>query len=166
MEINLAIRRLWCFFTKTCEVSYVDFYITASLYNAILASEKEVSKKSICHFFSQSPYMIPKRNIQVFEQGNKLFYLCIKFYDQVKRKAFKEKIQKNTEIFPFWIAFPDNFKGAPRWQQGYEQQYSKVFLDYWKSLSSDQQKLYMESYNCPIEWQDWLREYTQKKISN
>lgn len=164
MEINLAIRRLWCFFTKTCEVSYVDFYITASLYNAILATEKEVSKKSICHFFSQSPYTIPKRHIQVFEQGNKLFYLCIKFYDQVKRKTFKEKIQKNTEIFPFWIAFPDNFCGAPRWQQGYEQQYSKVFLDYWKSLSSDQQKLYMESYNCPIEWQDWLREYTQKNL--
>ena len=74
----------------------------------------------------------------------------------------KEKIQENTEIFPFWIVFPDNFCGAPRWQQGYEQQYSKLFLDYWKSLSSDQQKLYMESYNCPIEWQDWLREYTQK----
>ena len=164
MGISVAIRRLRRFFTKTCEVSYVDFYITASLYNAILASEKEVSKKSICHFFSQSPYMISKRHIQVFEQGNKLFYLCIKFYDQVKRKAFKEKIQKNTEIFPFWIAFPDNFKGAPRWQQGYEQQYSKVFLDYWKSLSSDQQKLYMESYNCPIEWQDWLREYTQKNL--
>lgn len=162
MGISVTIRRLWHFFTGAYEVSYVDFYITTSLYNAILASEKEVSKKSICHFFSQSPYTIPKRHIQVFEQGNKLFYLCIKFYDQVKRKVFKEKIQKNTEIFPFWIAFPDNFKGAPRWQQGYEQQYSKVFLDYWKSLSSDQQKLYMESYNCPIEWQDWLREYTQK----
>ena len=162
MGISVAIRRLWRFFTGAYEVSYVDFYITASLYNAILASEKEVSKKSICHFFSQSPYTIPKRHIKVFEQGNKLFYLCIKFYDQVKRKAFKEKIQKNTEIFPFWIVFPDNFCGAPRWQQGYEQQYSKVFLDYWKSRSSDQQKLYMESYNCPIEWQDWLREYTQK----
>ena len=164
MGISVAIRRLWRFFTGAYEVSYVDFYITASLYNAILATEKEVSKKSICHFFSQSPYTIPKRHIQVFEQGNKLFYLCIKFYDQVKRKAFKEKIQKNTEIFPFWIVFPDNFCGAPRWQQGYEQQYSKVFLDYWKSLSSDQQKLYMESYNCPIEWQDWLREYTQKNL--
>lgn len=164
MGISVAIRRLWRFFTGAYEVSYVDFYITASLYNAILATEKEVSKKTICHFFSLTPYMIPKRHIQVFEQGNKLFYLCIKFYDQVKRKTFKEKIQKNTEIFPFWIAFPDNFCGAPRWQQGYEQQYSKVFLDYWKSLSSDQQKLYMESYNCPIEWQDWLREYTQKNL--
>lgn len=164
MGISVAIRRLWRFFTGTREVSYVDFYLSASLYNAILASEKEVSKKSICHFFSQSPYTIPKRHIQVFEQGNKLFYLCIKFYDQVKRKTFKEKIQKNTEIFPFWIVFPDNFCGAPRWQQGYEQQYSKVFLDYWKSLSSDQQKQYMESYNCPIEWQEWLREYTQKSL--
>ena len=122
MGISVTIRRLWRFFTKTCEVSYVDFYITASLYNAILATEKEVSKKSICHFFSQSPYTIPKRHIKVFEQGNKLFYLCIKFYDQVKRKTFKEKIQENTEIFPFWIVFPDNFCGAPRWQQGYEQQ--------------------------------------------
>ena len=101
MGISVAIRRLWCFFTKTCEVSYVDFYITASLYNAILATEKEVSKKSICHFFSQSPYTIPKRHIQVFEQGNKLFYLCIKFYDQVKRKAFKEKYRKIQKYFPF-----------------------------------------------------------------
>lgn len=164
MGISVIMRGLWRFFTGTCEVSYVDFYITASLYNAILATEKEVSKKSICHFFSQSPYTIPKRHIKVFEQGNKLFYLCIKFYDQVKRKTFKEKIQENTEIFPFWIVFPDNFCGAPRWQQGYEQQYSKLFLDYWKSLSSDQQKLYMESYNCPIEWQEWLREYTQKNL--
>mgnify|MGYP000296266927 FL=1 len=78
-------------------------------------------------------------------------------------KLFKDEIKKYSELFPFWIVFPNNFYGAPRWNQGYQEQYRDVFLKYWNSLDKDDQQEYMNKYKCPLEWRDWLNEYENYK---
>ncbi len=159
-EIYLKIIGL---FEKNYPIYYYDLYIPVSLYNVILKNENEVNKKNIITFFSKEPFSIKKKNIHISKQADKLFYLSIGFYDEEKMKLFKDEIKKYSELFPFWIVFPNNFYGAPHWNQGYQEQYRDVFLKYWNSLDKDDQQEYMNKYKCPLEWRDWLNEYENYK---
>lgn len=154
--------KLKAFFTKTYTISYYDFYISASLYNIILETEKDVNKKTISYFFTKSPYLLKKKHIHIIQQADKLFYIYIKFCDENKKENFKEEIEIYKELFPFWVVFPNNFYGAPRWNQGYQQQYRDVFIKYWKTLDDDAQEKYINTYNCPTEWRNWFKEMKEK----
>ena len=150
---------------KKYRIFYYEFYISASLFDVIVETEKEINKKAIYHFFSRKPYFCDKKNISIIKQADKLFYLYIRFYDEEKMILFREEIEKYKEIFPFWVVFPNNFYGVPRWNQGYQQQYRDVFLKYWKTLSNKEQEEYMNKYNCPTEWCEWLGDYKKSLLN-
>ena len=150
---------------KKYRIFYYEFYISASLFDVIVETENEVNKKAIYYFFSRKPYFCDKKNISIIRQADKLFYLYIRFYDEEKMILFREEIEKYKEIFPFWVVFPNNFYGAPRWNQGYQEQYRDVFLKYWNTLSNKEQEEYMNKYNCPTEWCEWLGDYKKTLLN-
>jgi len=147
------------FFCKTYPIFGYDFFIPVALYKRIEATEGEVSPKSIRHFFSKAPYSLSKGQLQITQEADKLFFVQIAFYEENKRETFKKEIEEYKEVFPFWIVFPHSFYGSPRWNQGYEQHYRDTFLEYWHSLSIEEQEKYMDTYHCPDDWRLWLKEY-------
>ena len=149
------------FFCKTYPLFGYDFFIPVALYKRIEAAEGEVSLKSIRHFFSKVPYSLSKRQLQITQEADKLFFVQIAFYEEDKRETFKKEMECYKEVFPFWIVFPYSFHGAPRWNQGNQEHYRDTFLNYWLSLSIEEQEKYMDKYHCPEDWRIWLKEYRQ-----
>lgn len=149
------------FFCKTYPVFGYEFFIPVALYKRIEAVEGEVSPKSIRYFFSKTPYFLSKGQLQIIQEADKLFFVQIAFYEEGKREHFQKEMEDYKEVFPFWTVFPHNFYGAPRWNQGYEQHYRDTFLEYWHSLSSEEQEKYMDKYHCPEDWRLWLKDYRQ-----
>ena len=147
------------FFCKTYPFFGYDFFIPVALYKRIEATEGEVSPKSIRYFLGKAPYSLSKGQIQITREANKLFFVQITFYEEDKREHFKKEIEEYKEVFPFWIVFPHSFYGASRWNQGYQEHYRDTFLEYWHSLSIEEQEKYMDTYHCPKDWRLWLKEY-------
>ena len=147
------------FFCKTYPIFGYEFFIPVALYKRIEAAEGEVSLKSIRHFFSKAPYSLSKGQLQITQEANKLFFVQIAFYEEDKRETFKKEIEGYKEVFPFWTVFPHSFYGAPRWNQGYQEHYTDTFLNYWLSLSIEEQEKYMDTYDCPEDWRLWLKDY-------
>ena len=147
------------FFCKTYPVFGYEFFIPVVIYKRIEAVEGEVSPQSIGNFFSKTPYSLSKGQLQITQEADKLFFVQIAFYEENKREIFKKEIEEYKEVFPFWIVFPHSFYGAPRWNQGYQEHYRDTFLNYWLSLSIEEQEKYMDTYHCPDDWRLWLKDY-------
>ena len=149
------------FFCKTYPLFGYDFFIPVALYKCIEAAEGEVSSQNIRYFFSKAPYSLSKGQLQITQEADKLFFVQIAFYEEDKREFFKKEIERYKEVFPFWTVFPHSFYGAPRWNQGYQEHYRDTFLNYWLSLSIEEQEKYMDKYHCPEDWRIWLKDYRQ-----
>ena len=147
------------FFCKTYPIFGYDFFIPVALYKRIGAVEGEVSPQSIGHFFSKVPYSLSKRQLQITQEADKLFFVQIAFYEEDKRETFKKEMECYKEVFPFWIVFPYSFHGAPLWNQGNQEHYRDTFLNYWLSLSIEEQEKYMDKYHCTEDWRIWLKDY-------
>ena len=149
------------FFCKTYPIFGYEFFIPVVIYKRIEAVEGEVSPQSIGNFFSKTPYSLSKGQLQITQEADKLFFVQIAFYEEDKREFFKKEIERYKEVFPFWTVFPHSFYGAPRWNQGYQEHYRDTFLNYWLSLSIEEQEKYMDKYHCPEDWRIWLKDYRQ-----
>ena len=149
------------FFCKTYPIFGYEFFIPVVIYKRIEAVEGEVSPQSIGNFFSKTPYSLSKGQLQITQEADKLFFVQIAFYEEDKREFFKKEIERYKEEFPFWTVFPHSFYGAPRWNQGYQEHYRDTFLNYWLSLSIEEQEKYMDKYHCPEDWRIWLKDYRQ-----
>ena len=149
------------FFCKTYPIFGYEFFIPVTLYKRIEAAKGEVCPQSIGHFLSKAPYSLSKGQLQITQEADKLFFVQIAFYEEDKREFFKKEMECYKEVFPFWTVFPHSFHGAPRWNQGNQEHYRDAFLNYWLSLSIEEQEKYMDKYHCPEDWRIWLKDYRQ-----
>lgn len=129
------------------------------------------------HFFLPSEFAILKddlktRDIEVlFKQNNLefdkikslkvgvfLYFISVFCSDENKIKLFEKQISQFKELVPPWIAFPDLFQGSPRWNQGFEEYYGNVWSDFFVKIPSMDKNTYLLKYDCPEEWEQWLKE--------
>lgn len=88
-----------------------------------------------------------------------LYYVFISFRCESDKLTFQEYLKRFQELYPPWVVFTNMFYGVPRWNQGYEEDYCvKYWIPYWNFLDKLSKNIYLEKYNCPKEWKEWLEE--------
>lgn len=100
---------------------------------------------------------IVPEHVKMHKVSNYLYYATVTFSSEVHLNICKDYILSLRELISPWLAFPDLFEGAPRWNQGYQEDYCiHYWLPYRKGLNSKQKDSYLCKYSCPEEWKDWL----------
>ncbi|SDE59530.1 hypothetical protein [Riemerella columbipharyngis] len=132
---------------------WYHFYLPAELYHYI----KVINDKTLKQFFYDKRLLF--RGIRCEKISNKLFYVSVSFNSRTEKETFEIEIAKYNELFPPWVVFPDIFYGAPRWNQGIQEDYCiRNWLPYWGSLDFNQKEEYLLKYDCPKEWIGWFKQ--------
>ncbi|MPS72957.1 MAG: hypothetical protein E2590_07355 [Chryseobacterium sp.] len=132
---------------------WYHFYLPAE----VIYHLSEVNNSELKAFLTNENIKFSRIDIQKI--SDYLGYVSISFKTNNELSYFKKYISKFKELIPPWSAFPNLFQGAPRWNQGYEEDYCiKNWVPYWRSLNALQKQQYMAKFNCPIEWKEWFKE--------
>lgn len=59
---------------------------------------------------------------------------------------------KDNEIEPPWAAFPEIPPGDYFWREAGEHWYDEIWAPYWKSLTYEERKNYLDKWNVPVVW--------------
>lgn len=138
---------------------------------------KIFKRKVECHFFlpsnfSFSDYNLSTDNIKILLRNHNfkfrkiksqkvgcfLYFVSVFCVTEDEMNIFKDQMIKFKDLVPPWIAFPYLFQGSPRWNQGFEEYYGNVWMDFFKTLSIKDKESYLLKYDCPKEWEQWFKE--------
>ncbi|CAA0145601.1 hypothetical protein [Tenacibaculum maritimum] len=89
------------------------------------------------------------------------YYVAISVYtkDIDLLENLKKELKDNTNLYPFWVAFPNSFHGSPCWRQGIQEIYAtESWLPSWVSLNENEKHKLFKKYNASKDWQEWLLE--------
>jgi hypothetical protein len=74
------------------------------------------------------------------------------------------KFGAGEEIEPPWVAFPNN-SPVFGWNQGFQESWkTNIWLPFWRSLSAEKQKEYLEKWRPPND--DWRETLTIYRVGN
>lgn len=140
--LNLFSKKYWHY-----------FYLSAELKNKL----SETSISELEKFLKSENINFYK--IIIKKITNNLDYVGIGFRTENELIIFQNFISQFKQLLPPWIVFPNLFQGAPKWNQGFEEDYCiNNWLPYLNGLEEEQKKIYLAKYNIPKEWKDWLIE--------
>jgi len=137
------------------------FYLPVKILEEIQKDKKQkLSKQLLLDFFKKEFILESGFRLSVQNITNDLFLVTVAFKTQETAIAFKLKIATYKELMPPWVIFPNLFQGVPRWNQGIEEDYGvNHWLPFWQSLNQQEKQEYMDKYDCPLDWKDWLHEF-------
>ncbi|AXT52852.1 hypothetical protein D1818_19230 [Aquimarina sp. BL5] len=123
----------------------------------ITTIHNEIAKEGILSYFSSKGFSFSKRKFKIQEIGTSLIYVELAFKTERELERFRQFVSNYKELIPPWVVLPHSFQGAPRWNQGYEEDYCVGhWIPFWKSLNQHQKEVYQTKYDCPKVWQEWL----------
>lgn len=81
-------------------------------------------------------------------------------------KEITSILKDDSNLYPFWVVFPDSPIGSIFFRQGISEYYLNLWLPHWVSLTEEQQHEYFKKYNASEDWQEWLLENSESLKKN
>ena len=136
---------------------YHQFYLSSTLYSHILKNEKIATVNQINIFFKNR---FKKLKIKTIKISEPLYFITLKFKTENSKALILDYLFANNELFPPWVIFPNYLNEHISWDQGVAYDYNILnWLPFWQSLNQQEKQEYMDKYDCPLDWKDWLHEF-------
>ncbi|MEM8531742.1 MAG: hypothetical protein AAGF95_12920 [Chloroflexota bacterium] len=66
-------------------------------------------------------------------------------------------LETGAEIPPPWVAYPNQAPWSGGWRQGNGEAWlHEVWLPFWRTLGPKERHTYVEKWNAPSEWREYL----------